>query len=120
MDERLTGISFPFRVDGRIRRASGVEKIKANLRHLLGTKLGERVMLRNYGGGVHRHLQESDNLMLRALVRHEVEEALRAFMPELELVSGIRVDFSEEKLLIALEYRINRRADSQRFELELP
>lgn len=120
MNEKLTGISFPFRINGGVERASGVEKIKANLRHLLGTRLGERAMLRTYGSGVHRHLQEPDNLMLRALVKHEIEEALRLFMPEIELTRPIRLTAAEAILLVSIEYKINSRGDAQQLELQLP
>jgi phage baseplate assembly protein W len=120
MNERLTGISFPFRIKGGVVRASGVEKIKANLRHLLGTRLGERTMLRTYGSGIHKHLQEPDNAMLRALVMHEIEEALRLFMPEIELTRAIRISGAEAMLRVTVEYIINPRSEIQRLELQLP
>src|SRR5947199_7502626 len=58
MNDRLVGFAFPFRIGGGgISRASSFEKLEQNVRHLLSTRLSERVMLRTYGGGVHQRLQ---------------------------------------------------------------
>jgi phage baseplate assembly protein W len=120
MNEQLVGFAFPFRINGSVKRAQNGEKIKANLRHLLHTRLGERVMLRAYGGGVQRHVQESHDSTLRALIKHEIEEALRLFMPEVKLVAPIRLSANEAELTITLEYRANPNDVIQRLELQLP
>jgi phage baseplate assembly protein W len=120
MNEHLVGFAFPFRIRGGIVRAEDDQKIKANLRHLISTRLGERVMLRAYGGGVQRHLQSSHDSTLRALIRHEIEEALRVFMPEVRLVAPVRITATEAVMTIVIEYRANPDEMVQRFELVLP
>ena len=54
MSEKYSGFSFPFHIDasGRVAWTSGPEKLKENIKHILLTGLGERVMRRDYGGGL--------------------------------------------------------------------
>jgi phage baseplate assembly protein W len=100
------GIAFPFRVVGHVRAAEGPEKLKQNLRQLLSTRLSERVMLRDYGGGVHRRVQEPNDGTLRALIAYEIEQALVRYMPEVVLVAPPRLRASGPELFVELEYRV--------------
>jgi len=120
MSDALTGITFPFRVLGGVSRSTDAEKIADDVRHLLSTRLGERLMLRSYGGGVHHRVQDANDSTLRALVKHEIEEGLRAFLPEVELVAPLRLTSREEELTIAIEYRANPRDVVRRLEVRVP
>src|SRR2546427_5776267 len=82
MGETLAGIAFPFRVLGAVQVNRDAAKIADDVRHLLSTRLGERVMLRSYGGGAHHRLPEANDSTIRALIKHEIQEGLRAFMPD--------------------------------------
>lgn len=120
-NEPLVGFAFPFRIaKGGVRRARGFEKIKQNVRHLLSTRLGERVMLRTYGGGVHHRLQEPNDATLRALTKHEIERALRTYMPEVQLTAPIQLTAHEGELTIIVEYTADPRDVVQRLELQIP
>ncbi len=122
MAERpLTGFAFPFRIaDGRVARAGGSEKVAQNLRHLLATRLGERPMLRDYGGGVHHRLQEANDAALRALIKHEIEQALASFMPELRLTAPLELSADQERLTVAFEYAADPGEVVRRLEIEVP
>jgi len=121
MNESLIGFAFPFRiVNGGVRRTEGFEKIEQNVRHLLSTRLGERVMGRGYGGGVHHRLQEPNDATLRTLIKHELEQALRLYMPEARLITPIQVTSQGEELTITIEYRAEPRDVVRRLELEIP
>jgi len=113
--DQLNGMAFPFRITGRratpngvwvggIDRASGSQKIEQDLIQLLSVRLGERVMLRGYGGGVHRQLQQPNDSTLRTVIRHDIEVALRQFLPEVQLTSPIRVDGRDEQVAVVVEY----------------
>jgi phage baseplate assembly protein W len=105
MTRPLEGFSFPFRIEsGRTSRTDGFEKVKANVRHLLATRLGERPLLRAYGGGVHHRLQEPNNRTLAALVKHEIEQALRVHLPDVKLVGAVGVEAEEAELNISFDY----------------
>jgi phage baseplate assembly protein W len=52
MDQEIRGMSFPFRIDpvsGRVAMSEGRTKIQQNVRLILGTRIGERPMLRDFG-----------------------------------------------------------------------
>jgi hypothetical protein len=121
MSDALVGFAFPFRfVKGGVGRAEGFEKIEQNVRHLLSTRLGERVMRRTYGGGVHHRLQEPNSTTLRALVRHEIEAALRVYLPEAQLTAPIRLTATQDELTILIEYSADPRDVLRRLELRVP
>jgi phage baseplate assembly protein W len=119
MNERLTGFAFPFRIRGSVERTSDFAKVEENVRHLLSTRLGERVMLRTYGGGLHQRLQSPNDATLRALVKHEIEQALRLFMPEVQLTAPLRVTSKEEELSVVIEYQANPREVVRRLQFTL-
>ncbi|HJQ24884.1 MAG TPA: GPW/gp25 family protein [Blastocatellia bacterium] len=119
MNERLMGFAFPFRINGGVKRARDFEKIEQNVRHLLSTRLGERAMLRTYGGGLHHRLQSPNDATLRALVKHEIEQALRLFMPEVQLTAPLQVTAKEEELFVVIEYKASPRDLVRRLQLTL-
>ena len=130
MNGRLTGFAFPFRIadadvppgtprTAGVARSVDAEKIRDDVAHLLGTRIGERVMARTYGGGVHGVLQEPSTTTMRALVRHDLQQALRTFLPELRIVSPIEVAGDESELRIAFDYAADPRDVVRRLEVTL-
>ncbi|MBO0870008.1 MAG: GPW/gp25 family protein [Micromonosporaceae bacterium] len=124
MSAPLSGPAFPFRIEnGRVAVHSGPAKFGDDLRHLLSTRLGERVVRRDYGGGVHGHLQDPNDTTLRTLIRHEIELALRAFLPQARLLGPIQLAAQGSELTVSFDYRIDPAADAaagpQRVELTL-
>ncbi len=87
MDEqsgRVSGMAFPFRVDprtGGIAVTSGNDKLRENVVHLLLTRIGERPMLREYGGGVTQLLSENIDEGLVAIARHQIVKAVLRYEP---------------------------------------
>jgi phage baseplate assembly protein W len=80
----LSGVGFPFRIDprsGRVATAGGTDKLTQNLQRLLLTRAGERVMLRDYGGGVNQLLQENINDALVTVARQQVGQAILRYEP---------------------------------------
>ena len=117
----LVGIHFPFRIDnGSVARSSQHEKVRQNLRHLLSVRLGERQMRRDYGGAVHQRVQGANDGTLRSLVRHEIELALRGYLPEARLTSPLHLEADESVLTVTIEYRANPADVIRRLALELP
>jgi phage baseplate assembly protein W len=120
MSAPLVGFAFPFRIAaGGVAQARDFEKIEQNVRHALSTRLGERLMLRTYGGGVHHRLQSPNDATLRALVRHEIEQALRVHLPEVRLTAPLRFESREEELSIVIEYTADPRDVTRRLELSI-
>ena len=84
--DQIRGFTFPFRIDprsGGVAITEGDEKYKENLKHLLLTRIGERVMLRQYGGGVTPLFQENINDGLIAVARHQISKSILRFEPRI-------------------------------------
>jgi phage baseplate assembly protein W len=117
----LQGMSMPFRVDGgRIRQSAGADKVADDLRHLLSTRLGERVLRRSYGGGVQHRLQEPNDDTLRTLIRYEIEQAVRGHLPLARLTSPILLTHNESELTVTFDYAIDSSELAQHVALTLP
>ena len=117
----LRGMATPFRIaGGAVRQSSGADKVADDLRHLLSTRLGERVLLRGYGGGVQNRLQQPNDHTLRTLIRHEIEQALRDHLPQARLAGSLRLTHSESDLTVTLDYTVDADQPAQRVALTLP
>jgi phage baseplate assembly protein W len=84
VNDDTTGFSFPFRIDpatGGVAKTSGSDKLKENLKHLILTGIGERVMRRDYGGGVWQVVGDPNNDALRAIVQHQIAKTITRFEP---------------------------------------
>jgi len=115
----VRGLAFPFRITGGgVQRARGNDKIRQNLRQLLLTRLGERVMRRDYGASLRQRLHGPNDGALRTLLKHELEQAIRRFLPLVRLTAPLRFRASGSELFIVIEYRteLSRAPES----LELP
>lgn len=82
----LKGMSIPFRIDsnsGSVLTTEGTEKLKENIRHLLLTRIGERLMNREYGGGADQLVYENINDGLLEVAKHQIARALVRFEPRI-------------------------------------
>ena len=102
----LRGVAFPFRIDprtGGVAATEGPRKLQENLERLLLTRAGERLMLRDYGGGVSALLQENINDALVAVARQQVGQAILRFEPRV-LPQDIAVVPHEGELYLRVRY----------------
>jgi phage baseplate assembly protein W len=120
--ETLTGFAFPFRIErnGGVVQSVGRHKIEEDVVHLLSVRLGERTMLRDYGGGAYHRREEPNSPALAALVRHEIEVALRTFIPELRLVGPLTVVARESQLTVQIQYTAAPDDVLRRLDVTLP
>jgi hypothetical protein len=82
MSDPVFGFAFPFRIEaGGVATESGIRKLNDNIAHLLLTTVGERVMLRDYGGGLRQLLHDPNNDAIRAIVQHQVAKAIGTYEP---------------------------------------
>lgn len=102
----LRGFAFPFRIDprtGGVATTAGPEKLTENLHRLLLSRVGERLMLRDYGGGVTQLLQENVNDALVAVARQQVGRAILTFEPRV-VPQDISVIPHEAELYLRVRY----------------
>jgi phage baseplate assembly protein W len=102
MSETLTGFAFPFRIGatGGVVFASGSEKLRDNVVQLLLTDPGERVMHRDYGGGLRALVHDPDNDALRAVVQHQIGKAVREWEPRAQVQQIVVARDSEPGTLL--------------------
>lgn len=118
-----TGWGFPpeFRIHQQdIKMISDEEDIESSLHILLSTRLGERVMLPDYGCNLDELLFEGLNRTLITYVTELIETAILYHEPRIDVV---RIDISESdplqgKLIIEIDYRV--RATNSRKNMVFP
>ena len=106
MNSPLKGFSFPFRIDSRtggVAVTEGGDKLQENLKHLLLTRVGERVMLRQYGGGVTDLQHEPINNALLGLARHQISKTILQFEPRV-FPQDVTVIPRDGELYLRVEY----------------
>ena len=105
-DSQIRGFAFPFRIDARtggVAITEGDAKLKDNLKHLLLTRIGERVMLREYGGGVTQLLHENINDGLIAVARHQIGKSILRYEPRV-LPQEVTVIPKDGELYLRVSY----------------
>jgi phage baseplate assembly protein W len=101
-----SGAAFPFRIDpqtGGVAWASGTAKIRDDLRILLGTRLGERPMLRDFGSGIHELVHEPADDVTESLLRRQAHEAVVRWERRV-VVTRARLSRSDGELRLVLNY----------------
>lgn len=118
-----TGWAFPPEFDveqKQVKMISDEEDIKSSLHVLLTTKLGERVMLPDFGCNLEELLFES---LDRTLITYVVELIKTAILYHEPRIDVLKIDISETeplegKLMIEITYRV--RATNSRRNMVFP
>lgn len=104
------GWKFPLQVTpgGKIARAAYEQRIEESIYLILGTARGERVMLPDFGCGIHDLVFEPNNAMTVTLVVQSVREALVMYERRVDVLDIAAESAPEEPnlLLIRIHYRI--------------
>lgn len=104
------GWKFPLQVTpgGKIAQARHEQRIEESIYLILGTAKGERVMLPEFGCGIHDLVFAPNNAGTVAAVAQTVRKALVAYEPRIDVLE-IAVETPPEQqnlLLIRINYRI--------------
>lgn len=86
---KLYGLKFPFgdMSDGTyLKKSSELDLIKSNLRQLLLTTRGERVMLPKFGTNLKNYLMEPLDQALLSQIRREIAESIYMYAPSVDLL----------------------------------
>ena len=102
------GWRFPVQIDAgaaRLLYADGPEKVRESIWIVLDTEPGERIMRPTFGCGLRRYLGEPNTVAVRALIRHDVERALAAWEPRVQVTSiDVRPGVDPALVEIAIAY----------------
>ena len=104
--DQVRGFGFPFRIDpttGGVQAASGIEKIRQNLRVILGTRVGERPLLRQFGTRIPSLVHEPNDSALADVIQTQAREALMQWEPRV-LVTESRIEQNDGELRLQLSY----------------
>jgi phage baseplate assembly protein W len=101
----VSGFSFPFRIDdqGGVASSDGEEKIRENLIHILLTGVGERVMNRDYGGGLRQLVHDPNNDALWAIIQHQIGKAVTRLEPR-ALLQSLSLSGQADTLTVTITY----------------
>jgi phage baseplate assembly protein W len=116
------GWKFPLQVtpNGKIALARYEQRIEESIYLILSTAKGERVMLPNFGCGIHDLVFAPNNPVTLGVVTQNVRQALVSYEPRIDVLN-IGVETSPEQpnlLLIRIDYLI--RANNARGNLVYP
>ncbi|MCX7747995.1 MAG: GPW/gp25 family protein [Clostridia bacterium] len=110
-----SGVTFPLTIkNGKFQFLSYEDHIRQSILLLLQTDKGERMMRPGFGCGMKRLLFSPMNSSTLALMKLEIEEAVKRFEPRIELLNTIvRVDEKNKGMvMVDLSYKIIK-ADSR-------
>lgn len=116
------GAAFPFRVEpatGGIAWSTGTQKIHDDLRVLLGTRLGERPLLREFGTQLHSLVHEPDDDVTADLLRKQAHEAVVRWERRV-IVTRARIERHQQgQLQLVLSYVVSDQAAGGEMTLPL-
>ena len=100
------------------------ELVKQNLKNLLLTVKGERVMLPDFGCGLTTYLFELENISVRSQISSMIQQQVSRYLPFIEIDKmffGSQVEdpnVDANTLKIRIEYRITPLDELDRLDLE--
>ncbi len=106
MIDDVKGAAFPFRIDpatGGVAWAFGADKIRQNVRVILGTRVGERPMLRSFGSRLHGLVHEPNDSALVDLLRTQAQQALLQWEPRILAIQA-QIEQSEGEVRMKILY----------------
>ncbi len=106
MLDDIRGIAFPFRIDpqtGGVAWAAGDQKIRQNVMLIIGTRRGERPMLREFGSQLHGLVHNPNDQVLADVLRTQARNALLQWEPRV-IINDALVTQTEDSLHLRLSY----------------
>lgn len=106
MLDDIQGTAFPFRIDpatGGVAMAKGAEKLRQNVRLILGTRVGERPMLRDFGTRVPALAHEPNDDVLADILQRQTQQALLQWEPRI-IVTNMQLKQSEGEAQLSITY----------------
>ena len=113
------GIKFPFQLTGRtggvksegeVQITEGVRHVTESIQQILGTRIGERVMRRDFGSRVQELVFEPNDEILVARLRGIIFEAIERWEPRIEVleVNVEELDTDAGRLDVFISFRVIR------------
>lgn len=116
------GWNFPVQPDdraGALEYLGGPEKVRQAIEIILDTEAGERIMRPGFGCGLRRYLMKPNTTATRSLIQREVDAALRAWEPRIE-VQDVEVTPGDDPALVLIEISYVHKRDGSRDNFVYP
>jgi phage baseplate assembly protein W len=95
------GIDFPFRDSQYGQYVKMTEtperEVRADLIHLLLTRKGTRYFLPEFGTRIYEYIFEQNDMVSWGLIEDEIREAVRKFIPNLDINSIVVISAEDDK-----------------------
>lgn len=103
-----TGWKFPIRVNNRggLSYTSGGDDIEEAIWIILGTAKGERLMLPDFGCGIHNLVFAPLSPAMIGDIEYHVTDALIRWEPRIDVINVAVEQEEANKLLITVDYRV--------------
>ncbi len=102
------GLTFPINlnVSGRPDIKGGKELLESSMRAIMCWTLGTRYFLGEWGGKLEKLIQEPNDLVTQALVKHYVIDVISTWEKRLEILDSNLIARSDYRLDIQVIYRV--------------
>ncbi len=102
------GYVFPFVLNssGRPDVKTGKDLLEASMKDILSWALGTRYMLGQYGGGLERLLQEPNDTITQALVKHYTVDLITQWEKRLKVLDVLVTKRNDTGLYLKITYNI--------------
>ncbi len=104
---------------GRLEFLAGADLVRQAIHIILETEPGERVMNPDFGCGLRRYLMKPNTPATRALIQHDVERALSAFEPRIQL-QEVSAEPGEDPALVLIQIAYAHARDGRKDNFVYP
>jgi len=120
MSDTVHGLKFPFRFEasGGLATAEASAKIRQNVMLILGTRQGERAMLRQFGTRIASLVHDPNDDLLADLIKNQARDALLTWEPRV-LVTASDVTRRDGELTLTLTYLVVTESRAERMVIPL-
>ncbi len=122
MPKEKPGVSFPLEITGDnagYKLAELNETVRFNIKNIILTNPGERVMLPRFGVGVKQALFERSSYELLSLLQERIVEQIGFYASYLTILELIINPIDEMSINIKLKYEINFAEIVDTFEVDI-
>jgi Bacteriophage baseplate protein W len=109
----------PDQNSGGLEYVGGAEKVRLSIQIILETEPGERIMRPTFGCGLRRYLMKPNTTATRALMQRDVQTALKAWEPRID-VRSVEVTSGDDLALVLIEIFYAHKRDGKQGNFVYP
>lgn len=75
--------------NGKVNVNSGIERINQSIHHILGTRIGERFFLPEFGSRIHELIFEPNDYILEDMLIYYIKDAITKWEPRVKIIDVV-------------------------------